>query len=579
MTGKLSVFLLIILCAWNFKALAIEQFDTQYVTSYEILADGITKVTQEITITNKMQDVIATNYALTIRQMDVYDISGFDKEGALKIETNQEQDTQKETIIRAKLNQQILGEGRKNRFTISYKSKDITGKVGGIWNIYIPAVSGLDKITAYDINLRVPLSLGPKIFISPAPSNEKTEKDVTTYFFSKEQLHGLGISASFGKFQLLNYKLNYQIKNTSILPTTQDIALPPEITGKQQINYKSLTPSPNKIWIDTDGNYLARYFLWPKQELNIQLVGSAKILGKQIKPENGGKLSEIPEDLVKTYTSEQKYWEVNSAEIRKLAEDLFNKEKTVSENAQSIYKYVTQNLDYNFNVIREDFVERKGALTALTKKGSYACMEFTDLFIATARAMGIPAREINGYAFTVDKNTTPVSVNFKTGDLLHAWPEFYDPQFGWVAIDPTWGSTSGLDYFTKLDTNHFAFVTKGVSSEVPLPAGAYRFEQKNGESAQKQVEVDFAQDTKGELFDYKLDVKAVFDANLIMFFKGMQAYEVKNIGGTVINDLMGVRGVLLPSQSTRVFVEAKNPVLWFLDFGGERVEKTLTKNI
>jgi hypothetical protein len=104
-------------------------------------------------------------------------------------------------------------------------------------------------------------------------------------------------------------------------------------------------------------------------------------------------------------------------------------------------------------------------------------MGYTDLFIAMSRAAGIPARELNGYAYTADNVLRPISIEFRGTDVLHSWPEFYDPYFGWVAIDPTWGSTTnGLDYFSKLDTNHFVFAIKGLSSESPLPAGAYKLE-------------------------------------------------------------------------------------------------------
>jgi hypothetical protein len=83
--------------------------------------------------------------------------------------------------------------------------------------------------------------------------------------------------------------------------------------------------------------------------------------------------------------------------------------------------------------------------------------------------------------------TTPISINLKSGDLLHSWPEFYDPNFGWVAVDPTWGNTSKTDYFTKLDTNHFAFVIKGINSEYPLPAGMYRTDDST-----KLIDISFA---------------------------------------------------------------------------------------
>jgi len=52
-------------------------------------------------------------------------------------------------------------------------------------------------------------------------------------------------------------------------------------------------------------------------------------------------------------------------------------------------------------------------------------MEFTDLFIALSRAAGIPAREINGFAYTDDIRLRPLDL---VTDMLHAWPEYYDEE-------------------------------------------------------------------------------------------------------------------------------------------------------
>src|SRR3989344_2583826 len=103
-------------------------------------------------------------------------------------------------------------------------------------------------------------------------------------------------------------------------------------------------------------------------------------------------------------------------------------------------------------------------------------MEFTVLFIALARAAGIPAREVNGFAYTQNEKERPLSL---VKDVLHAWPEYYDSDIQtWVMVDPTWGNTTGgVDYFYTLDFDHFAFVIKGVNSSYPIPAGGYKISQ------------------------------------------------------------------------------------------------------
>jgi hypothetical protein len=129
-----------------------------------------------------------------------------------------------------------------------------------------------------------------------------------------------------------------------------------------------------------------------------------------------------------------------------------------------------------------------GASMALENPSQAICMEYTDLFVALARAAGIPAREINGYAYTENPEIQPLSL---VADVLHAWPEYWDNEKGvWVPVDPTWGSTTGgVDFFNKLDLRHFTFVIHGESSNRPYPPGSYKL----GPNPQKDVFVNFGQ--------------------------------------------------------------------------------------
>lgn len=57
------------------------------------------------------------------------------------------------------------------------------------------------------------------------------------------------------------------------------------------------------------------------------------------------------------------------------------------------------------------------------------CQDFAHLFIAAARAMGIPCRYVSGYVYDA------------TGEQVvgasHAWAEAWIPQTGWSSYDPT----------------------------------------------------------------------------------------------------------------------------------------------
>ena len=80
-----------------------------------------------------------------------------------------------------------------------------------------------------------------------------------------------------------------------------------------------------------------------------------------------------------------------------------------------------------------------------TRKGD--CNEHTQLYVALARAIGIPARIATGLAY----------VNGKF--YYHAWPEVYLSD--WVAVDPTFGQFPA-------DAAHLRFVIGGLSRQTEL---------------------------------------------------------------------------------------------------------------
>lgn len=543
------------------NAVVVKQFLTDYAISYEIQPTGETQVIQNITITNLKSDVIATNFSHTLFQLDVYEITATvnNKNVDPKVE-KKDQETQISLLISGG----AIGEGRQNKIVLRYKTKNIATKTGDIWNIYIPKTQMSDATSAYNVTLAVPEVLGPKLYVSPLPVVEKNSTNVTTYSFTKEILSDKGITAAFGKYQTLNYRLRYQLQNTSIFSARTEIALPQDITGVQQVAYTSIKPLPQDINLDIDGNPIATYKIGAKQSLEIEVVGTARLTGKQINPTYGGKFASIPKELVAKYTQPQKYWQTKAPEIKTLAEKLKDDNKSVTENAKSIYEYLTKNLTYNYDAVTEASVQRSGALAALTTKGPWTCMEFTDLFIATSRAMGIPAREINGYAFTSDAVNAPISVNLKGGDLLHSWPEFYDPFYGWVQVDPTWGTTSGIDYFSKLDTTHFALVIKGVSSEYPLPAGVYRFSPKT-----KLVEVEFSQNQDDKIFDTHLKLTKIFNWNLIELLKGNEKYKLVNTSKIFVYGINGRE--LAPNKATTMYLPKDSTEFTTQDYNGNKV--------
>ncbi len=538
------------------------KFTTSYDTYYFFADDASTQVKQSVEIINKQKDVIPTSFTLIVKNINISDVQATDAKENLEIETAS---TVNETTIKALFDEQQIGVDKKNEINIIYKTNDLVNKIGKIYNISIPPVNEFETIEDYHVTLDVPFSYGKKLFLSPTPVKEEVKSNSTQYYFDKNSLES-GISAAFGEYQLFDFNIKYHLKNNSVITSYQTVALPPEIEKYQQMNFKSIDPTPEYVTTDVDGNFIAHYKIAPKSEIHVNLIGQTKIIPFQFNSEAGGMFNEIPSSIKSIYTKPQKYWETDNKVVKDVAKSLKNQNLTVAENARLVYKEITSRLKYNSETT-SDTISRRGAVNALTSDGTLACMEFTDAFIAVARAMGIPAREINGYAISTSKVATPVSTELSSGDLLHSWVEFYDPKLGWVQIDPTWGSTSGLDYFTKLDTNHITFVVKGSNSEQPLPAGAYRFDEN-----EKQIDIKASEITNEipELTDInqKIQISPNVGFNLIKYIQGFSSYQVTNNFGRKLYKINGENINIAPYESKTIYTKSGTKVT-FTDFSGK----------
>ncbi len=555
----LFLFLLAFILLKPVSAFDDPQFSINYDIKYTVEETGETSVTQEAIITNLRNDMIPTTYTFSARQLKIYDVSSTTNEKNSEVRIEEKED---ENIISVTIENYAIGEGRQNKVVLNYKTKSVAGKSGEIWNIYIPKIQIPETTSLYNVKISIPASFGPKIYLSPTPAIEKIEDGNSVFYFTKEGFQSTGISGAFGEYQPINFKLKYHLKNTSILPSIKEIALPPDIEKIQNVSYQKINPKPYKIKVDSDGNFIALYVLSPFKDLSVEATGTSRIYGRQVSVDFGRDISEIPSNLLK-YTKEDKYWEVNSPYIQKLSKELKSESRNVIENAQNIYDFITKNITYDFEALQEGLVERKGAETALIQKGSWTCMEFTDLFVATSRAMGVPSREINGYAFTFEDQNKPISINLSGGDLLHSWAEFYDPFYGWVQIDPTWGTTSGIDYFTKLDTNHFAFVIKGNNSEYPYPAGTYR-----NTVNEKLIDIAVAQNNSDDYFIPKLEYRKMLNLNPFKIIKGNKRIKVTNIGNVFVYNVE--KHTVPIGESVIIYTSNENNNILFEDLNGKK---------
>lgn len=497
------------------KTAAEEDSVISHDITYQVLESGLTRVTMNTGITNKESGSYTASYSIDLGFEDLTNVKASDNTGAIDPIVSDSENGKK---VELSFNDKVVGINNTLRFKLSFDTNKIARKQGNIWEVSIPGLAKQSTFSQFNVHVRVPPSFGEASFIKP-------EKPLNNLNFTKEDLGDSGIFITFGNSQIYNFNLNYHIKNSNLFPVKTEIALPPT-TNYQDIFISIIDPRPENVIKDKDGNWLAEYFLMPSEKKDINVKGKAKI---HLNP----KIQEMTEEELAEFLKEKPYWQVSNGRIKQLAKEL--------KTPKAIYEYVVKTLSYDFSRLTNN-LPRVGAVQVLDKPASAVCMEYTDLFIAIARAAGIPAREVDGFANTENSKQRPLSL---VKDILHAWPEYYDrDRKAWIMIDPTWGSTTkGTDYFDVLDFDHFAFIIKGLDSEYPVPAGGYKI--KGGEN-NKDVDVT-AGGTYEEAFpsiEMKIDIAD-------------KVYSGFPINGNVILSNNG--GVSFPSQILTINTDAFLP--------------------
>lgn len=431
--------------------------------TYTVNSLGVASVHQEVNLTNNFSQIYAKEYTITLTGTNIKNITGNDSSGNIikNIVTQNDQ-----TLINLQFSVPAIGKDQIKNFSLDYSLADFAKKKGNTWEIQFPVFSPSAENQQTTLSLNIPATFGDLSFSSIPVNDIHNLSSSTQINFSPNQVTSNKILLVFGNHQLFDFSLNYFLQNTDSQTINTEIPIPPD-TDSQTITLKSLEPPPTSIKSDADGNWLAQYTIPKQQSLNITVVGQARIhpvISIESKP------------LANEYLTSQTYWPTTDPRIMALSSSL--------NSPKQIYQYVVSTLNYDYNHI--DTAIRKGALIALDSPNSSLCTEFTDLFVTLARAKGISAREIEGFAYSNDSKIKPINTN---SDVLHAWPEYYDSNTqSWHQVDPTWEkTTNGIDYFNDLDLNHLTFVIHGLQSNSPSPPGSYK-----KDTGTKSVFVNFA---------------------------------------------------------------------------------------
>ncbi len=183
------------------------------------------------------------------------------------------------------------------------------------------------------------------------------------------------------------------------------------------------------IYRDPSTGNMALYAEWTKPQKDRRLdfsftVSSIEERVGNFSPTGTRDASELPAE-VKGYLEGTNFIPVDGL-VKEISDSIVTGEDTITGRARAVYDWVVE------NTYRDPEVQGCGTgdvEVLLAKKAGGKCADISSVFVAIARASGVPAREVFGLRL----GGSGVS-DITKGH--HCWAEFYRPGAGWVPVDP-----------------------------------------------------------------------------------------------------------------------------------------------
>ncbi|MGQ9602460.1 MAG: transglutaminase-like domain-containing protein [Candidatus Bipolaricaulia bacterium] len=213
------------------------------------------------------------------------------------------------------------------------------------------------------------------------------------------------------------------------------IGVPPNLPEQELLELR-WSREPDRYLEDRYGQRLADFAFGELEPgrtvtLGLTVLGRFGKIAYSIDPSRVGGLEEVPEEVRSLYTADGPYYRISDPLIISTAREVVGEERNPYLMALRIHDFVARRLSYDLDGEWDD------APTVLRRR-SGSCSEFTFLFIALARAVGLPARYAGGSVYIPRGAFNGTFVD----RYNHRWVEVYLPGYGWVPFDPTWDDGS-----------------------------------------------------------------------------------------------------------------------------------------
>ncbi len=326
----------------------------------------------------------------------------------------------------------VNGTGNSWGFTIRYTTPERIHARGGNVTLIVPLLDG-GVANGWSATVSVPNSFA-NINYHPPASGVSHQNNRQEFVFKKKDIKQNVLGLSFSDSQIYTLDLNSELRNTSLFPKMVSLNLPLDLHN-QSAFIENITPQPEEIRVDADGNIIARYRLWPFDRKRVSITAATRVKQLRYDPSKAKSASKTPEQL-QTYVESGTYWPTQGTVAEK-AREITKKEKNAWENTRRLHNYVRDKIAF-----KQTDGKRVPANEVLEDKTGNK-YNTADLLISMLRSQDIPARLIEGFIYPSSGITEEKQV--------HAWVEAYINDVGWVTLDPAWSKIFGSFGYSSAD--------------------------------------------------------------------------------------------------------------------------------
>ena len=214
------------------------------------------------------------------------------------------------------------------------------------------------------------------------------------------------------------------------------IAIPSDDVHQKVLSLnENLVPGDYKIVQDQNrpGKFLHSRITNPKTteiEFLLEYTLSRAAVYTQIDLENVLPLSELERSMSSEHLAKDAPYMAVTSKVQTIADEVCGDETNVATQAIQIMKHIAGSVDH-YSYSKDPTMPRCGLgdAEACLAQGGGCCTDLNSLFVALARARGIPARLNMGYRLLEENSGQWIDPGYR------CWVEYYVPGYGWISAD------------------------------------------------------------------------------------------------------------------------------------------------